>query len=144
MQLINVSIFDQQTKARTEAMAKTREERIKRREEHDKLKLNRYLQNTHSENQEVVIGDERFKLVAGGSKLVRVSGTCLFSYETIPGFLTRNRQQYRNDSEKGCHRRCSVHKKQERESLARSVYPNVTVSLFLVRQSTGNPWYPQY
>ena len=75
LQLINADVYEQTAKARAEAMAKTAEERLRRREEIEKQKLNRYMQSTGHDNSEIVIGNERFKLVAGGSKLVRISGT---------------------------------------------------------------------
>ena len=80
MQLINVSVYDQQTQARAKAMAATREDRARRREERDRLKLNRLLSERREEGDVVEVGQERFKLVAGGSKLVRISGMwCLIS-----------------------------------------------------------------
>jgi hypothetical protein len=76
MQLINASVYDQQTQARAKAIARTAEERSRRREERDRLKLSQYLRSKHSDDHVVEVGQERFKLVAGGSKLVRISGTC--------------------------------------------------------------------
>jgi hypothetical protein len=75
MQLINSSVYDKEVQARTKAMAKTLDDKLQRREAHEKLKLNRFLQDSqdHS-NREVEIGGERYRVTAGGSKLVRLSG----------------------------------------------------------------------
>lgn len=75
MQLINTSVYDKQMKARNEAMAKTVEEKLKRRQAKEQFKINRYLQAAgKSSNHEIVIGGESYQVVANGSKLVRKSG----------------------------------------------------------------------
>lgn len=81
MQLINTSVYDKQMKARNEAMAKTVEEKLKRRQAKEQLKINRYLQTAgKSSNREIVIGGERYQVVANGSKLVRISGAAAIGY----------------------------------------------------------------
>jgi hypothetical protein len=74
MQLINSSVYDQQAQARAKAMARSQEERSRRREDREKLKFNRFLQNSKGHrNQELVVSGERYLVVGNGSKLVRVS-----------------------------------------------------------------------
>ncbi|KAF8540912.1 hypothetical protein BDD12DRAFT_831429 [Trichophaea hybrida] len=75
MQWINSSVYDKEVQARTKAMAKTLDDKLQRKEAYEKLKLNRFLQDPqgHS-NREVEIGGERYRVTAGGSKLVRLSG----------------------------------------------------------------------
>lgn len=88
MQLINTSVYDKQMKARNEAMAKTVEEKLKRREAKEQLKINRYLQEKSS-NHEVVIGGERYQVAANGSKLIRISGEAVISYSRDVRILNR-------------------------------------------------------
>lgn len=71
MQLINTAVYEKQTQARAKAIAKTAEDKRRRREEHEKAKINRFV---HSQGHEIDIGGELFQVSAGGSKLVRVSG----------------------------------------------------------------------
>ena len=74
-QLINSSIYDKEVQARTKAIAKTREEKLLRKEAREKQKFNRYLQDSHGlSTHEIEVGGERFRVTAGGSKLVRLSG----------------------------------------------------------------------
>jgi hypothetical protein len=76
MQLINTAIYSQQAESRVKAIAKTQEEKIRRRETLEKLKFNRFLQNSQgpTANQELVVGGERYRVAVGGSKLVRLTG----------------------------------------------------------------------
>jgi len=74
MQLINVSVYDQHVQDRTKAAAKTLEEKIKRKDALEKSKLNRLIQGSQGATRELEFGGERYQLVAGGNKLVRVSG----------------------------------------------------------------------
>ena len=74
-QLINSSIYDKEVQARTRAIARTREEKLLRKEAREKQKFNRYLQDAHGHStHEIEVGGERFRVTAGGSKLVRLSG----------------------------------------------------------------------
>ncbi|TGZ83066.1 hypothetical protein EX30DRAFT_339299 [Ascodesmis nigricans] len=78
MQLINSSVYDKEMENRSKAIAKTLEEKLKRREAKEQLKMTRYLQSSgHQSNHEVVIAGISYKVVASGSKLVRQSGTSL-------------------------------------------------------------------
>ncbi|KAL7275133.1 hypothetical protein RUND412_001952 [Rhizina undulata] len=81
MQLINSSVYDAQ--ARTKAIEQTRQEKLKKREEREKLKLKRFFQRSqqpssyggaHRPNDahQVEIGGITYRVAAGGSKLVKV------------------------------------------------------------------------
>ncbi|KAH0545028.1 hypothetical protein FGG08_000799 [Glutinoglossum americanum] len=83
MQLINSSVFDKETQARARAMEETRKQKTRHREERQRLKFMRYLQNSSSKlgrpsaplvgdgnaHREVIIGDVRYQVMMGGSKL---------------------------------------------------------------------------
>ncbi|KAI5808104.1 hypothetical protein DFH27DRAFT_295568 [Peziza echinospora] len=89
MQLINSAVYDQQATARAKAMEASRQERLQRRSERQKIKLKRYLQGSQHNsttpygtayggspsvsNHEIVIGGSRYNVSAGGNKLVKVS-----------------------------------------------------------------------
>jgi len=74
MQLINASVYDQHVQDRTKAAAKTLAEKIKRKEALEKSKLNRLMQGSQGATRDLEVGGERYRLAAGGNKLVRVSG----------------------------------------------------------------------
>lgn len=74
MQLINASVYDQHVQDRTKAAAKTLTEKIKRKEALEKSKLNRLMQGSQGAGRELEFGGGRYRLAAGGNKLVRVSG----------------------------------------------------------------------
>ncbi|KAF8455635.1 hypothetical protein BGX38DRAFT_1249061 [Terfezia claveryi] len=89
MQLINSAVYDQQALARAKAMEATRQEKLKRRSERQKLKLKRFLERSKnivpqtygtayggvgaaSSSHEVSVGGIRYHVSAGGNKLVKV------------------------------------------------------------------------
>ena len=91
MQLISSAVYDQQALARAKAMEATRQEKLKRRSERQKLKLKKFLeksQNTApqaygtaycgvgaaSPSHEVNVGGIRYHVSAGGNKLIKVPG----------------------------------------------------------------------
>lgn len=93
MQLINTSVYDKKEEARRNAIEKTRQDKIKQREEREKAKLRNFLKGTNQYNvvdtpgntgaksanvatyqHEVVINGARYKITVNGSKLVKVSG----------------------------------------------------------------------
>ncbi|KAI9868986.1 MAG: hypothetical protein M1813_002809 [Trichoglossum hirsutum] len=88
MQLINSSIFDKETQARARAMEETRKQKTRHKEERQRLKFMRFLQNTSSKSShssvrstdngsarhEVIIGDVRYQVVMEGSKLQKAPG----------------------------------------------------------------------
>lgn len=91
MQLINSAVYDQQALARAKAMEATRQEKLKRRSERQKLKLKRFLERSKnavpqaygtgyggvgaaSSSHEVNVGGIRYHVSAGGNKLVKVPG----------------------------------------------------------------------
>lgn len=77
MQLIKGSVYEQEAGKRAKAMAQSLEERLRRREEKEKFKFNRFLQTsrgTDSSDHEIVVGGEAYRVAANGSKLIRLSG----------------------------------------------------------------------
>ncbi|KAF8426308.1 hypothetical protein EV426DRAFT_632115 [Tirmania nivea] len=89
MQLINSAVYDQQALARAKAMEATRQEKLKRRSERQKLKLKMFLERSKnavpqaygtafggvgaaSSTHEVNVGGVRYHVSAGGNKLVKV------------------------------------------------------------------------
>lgn len=86
MQLINSAVYDQQAVARAKAMEATRQEKLKRRSEKQKLKLKLFFERSKISisqdhtitsaptNQELNIGGMRYLVSAGGNKLVMVPG----------------------------------------------------------------------
>jgi len=92
-QIINTAVYDQQAQARTQAMEKTRLEKLKRREAKEKAKMRTFIQRSEKGNaytssssyhhnaavpssaqHELVFNSVRFYLTHGGSKLVKVPG----------------------------------------------------------------------
>ncbi|KAI9769584.1 MAG: hypothetical protein M1839_003623 [Geoglossum umbratile] len=83
IQLINSSVFDKETQARARAMEETRKQKTRHKEERQRLKFTKYLQNMSSKSShpsvrsagdgnshhEVVIGGVRYQVLMGGSKL---------------------------------------------------------------------------
>lgn len=91
MQLINSSVYDKEMENRSKAIAKTLEEKLKRREAKEQLKMTRYLQSSgHQSNHEVVIAGISYKVVASGSKLVRQSGEDALVPDEYGSFLSRD------------------------------------------------------
>ena len=88
VQLINSSVFDKETQARARAMEETRKQKTRHKEERQRLKFTRYLQNLSlksvhpsvrsasdgGSHHEVIIGDVRYQVLMGGSKLRKVPG----------------------------------------------------------------------
>lgn len=85
MQLINTSVYEQKTQQRTQAMEETRQQKLRAREEREKTKLRSHLNSLASVPQrnttepvahQIFINDIKFIITDGGSKLVKVAGTC--------------------------------------------------------------------
>ncbi|KAI5796643.1 hypothetical protein EDC01DRAFT_652237 [Geopyxis carbonaria] len=77
MQLIKGSVYEQEAFKRAKAMAHSLEERLRRKEEKEKFKFNRFLKTSHgteSSDHEVVVGGETYRVATNGSKLIRLSG----------------------------------------------------------------------
>lgn len=83
VQLINSSILDQETQARSKAMEETRRQKAVKRDERERQKIHEYLNarqtSTHDTSSataihEVVIDGLKFHVLQGGSKLARVRG----------------------------------------------------------------------
>ena len=88
MQLINSSVFDKETRARSKAIEETRIQRAQQRDERERLKIKKHLQflsaaerpstsyptTPKSMLHELIINDIHFRVVDGGSKLSRVAG----------------------------------------------------------------------
>jgi len=90
LQLINPAIFEKQTQDRTKAIEATRKLRLKQRDEHERLKIDRHLQrlgtvplsdptrvrpSATTTNYEIIIQGIKFRITKGGSKLVKTPGT---------------------------------------------------------------------
>lgn len=88
MQLINSSVFDKETRARSKAIEETRRQQAHQRDQREKLKIQKHLQflsaaerpsasyptTPKSMLHELIINDIHFQVVEGGSKLSRVAG----------------------------------------------------------------------
>jgi hypothetical protein len=83
-QLINSAVYDQETKSRAKAIEETRRRRMVLRDQRENAKVNIYAQNQmktafgvpgKASQAELEVNGIRFRLLAGGSKLVRVKGT---------------------------------------------------------------------
>ncbi|KAI9819479.1 MAG: hypothetical protein M1827_006927 [Pycnora praestabilis] len=88
MQLINPSIYEKESQARVKAMEETRKLKNHRRNDRERMKINNHLQrltalSTRSQSStatsgsttsahEVLIHDYRFRVAAGGNKLLKV------------------------------------------------------------------------
>ena len=88
MQLINTSVYDKETQARSKAMEETRRRKAARRDDVEKQKMRRYLQTRVSQPaqatpssalHEILIDGLRFQVLNGGSKLLRNRGEILVS-----------------------------------------------------------------
>ncbi|KAM3077451.1 hypothetical protein ACMFMG_006794 [Clarireedia jacksonii] len=86
LQLINKSYFEKDSQTRSRAIEETRKQRLKQRDDREKLKLSRHLQrigngtsssaiqSSGANNYEVVVNGIRFQVTKNGSKLVKVPG----------------------------------------------------------------------
>lgn len=89
LQLINPAIFEKQSQERARAMEETRKAKLKQRDERERLKFSRHLQNLdatlahgHTRSQssavaskhEIVVQGILFRVVKNGSKLMKVPG----------------------------------------------------------------------
>ncbi|RDW84426.1 hypothetical protein BP6252_02016 [Coleophoma cylindrospora] len=96
LQLINTSIFEKETQTRAKAIEETRQQKLKQRDEREKLKLSKHLQRgaavaAHSTSPgtfEIVVQGIHFQVAKNGSKLVKVSGENL-QRGTTSGFGLR-------------------------------------------------------
>ncbi|KAG8530840.1 uncharacterized protein KY384_004197 [Bacidia gigantensis] len=91
MQLINTNILDKATQARSKAMEQTRQQKAARRDQREKQKIHKFLQDDKtiwsraaaaSNVHEVAVDGLRFKVLNGGSKLFRMRGKT--HYESFP------------------------------------------------------------
>ena len=81
MQLINASILDKTTEARSKAMEETRRQKVLRNEQKEKQRINQFLQarlpSQHTDStttHEIIVDGLRFQVLNGGSKLARLRG----------------------------------------------------------------------
>ncbi|KAF8467725.1 hypothetical protein BDZ91DRAFT_771878 [Kalaharituber pfeilii] len=103
MQLINSAVYDQQAVARARAMEATRQEKLKRKSERQRLKLKRFLERSRNSappsystsygtvaaaNNEITIGDIKYHVSSGGNKLVKVSVCSRHSRKAVVGGVT--------------------------------------------------------
>lgn len=96
MQLINSSVFDKETQARSKAIEETRRQKAQQRDQREKLKIEKHLQFLSAAEQpsaswpttpksmlhELIINGIHFQVVDGGSKLSRVAGKTIEIPET--------------------------------------------------------------
>ncbi|CAZ81827.1 unnamed protein product [Tuber melanosporum] len=77
MQLINTAVYDQHAQARARDLEKTRQTQLMRKEEREKQKLRGYLDRSRDTASQVpfdvLVQGERYKVAAGGSKLIKIS-----------------------------------------------------------------------
>lgn len=94
LQLINPLVFEKQTQDRTKAIEATRKLKLKQRDEHERLKIERHLQrvgtisstdparlqsSSAASNYEIIIQGIKFRVTKGGSKLVKAPGKYTFT-----------------------------------------------------------------
>jgi len=81
LQLINTSIFEKDSQKRVQAIEQTRQQKLKQRDEREKARVVKHFQRGTSlrptgttSNDELDVNGIRFRVVQGGSKLVKVPG----------------------------------------------------------------------
>jgi hypothetical protein len=85
LQLINTSIFEKDSQKRAKAIEQTRQQKLKQKDEREKARIARHLQRGSyngtlmrttgtTANNELDVNGIRFRVVRGGSKLVKVPG----------------------------------------------------------------------
>ncbi|PMD56548.1 uncharacterized protein K444DRAFT_567251 [Hyaloscypha bicolor E] len=85
LQLINTSIFEKDSQKRAKAIEQTRQQKLKQRDEREKARIVQHLQRGNyngpstratgtTANNELDVNGIRFRVVQGGSKLVKVPG----------------------------------------------------------------------
>lgn len=83
VQLINNSVYERKTQQRTQAMAETRQQKLRAKEEREKMKLQNHLQSISGYSQQpastpvahlIFVNDIKFIITDGGSKLIKTSG----------------------------------------------------------------------
>ncbi|PQE04092.1 CCCH zinc finger protein [Rutstroemia sp. NJR-2017a BVV2] len=101
LQLINKSYFEKDSQTRAKAIEETRKQRLKQRDDREKLKLSRHLQrlgngtsssaiqSNGANNYEVFVNGIRFQVTKNGSKLVKVPGeSSSSSHRVVPLFVS--------------------------------------------------------
>ena len=95
MQLINTSILDKTTQARSKAMEETRRKKATRKDQSEKDKIHRFLHTnaqsalsntTSSLSHEILVEGLRFQVLSGGSKLARLRGTQIYRGQFLEGW----------------------------------------------------------
>jgi len=93
MQLINTSIYDKETQVRNKAIEGTRRQKTLRKDQREKLKIERHLKTLapHTGHgvatptvHEVAINGLRFHVLDGGSKLARIRGEIFYEGSHFP------------------------------------------------------------
>ncbi|KAI9647316.1 hypothetical protein NHQ30_003701 [Ciborinia camelliae] len=102
LQLINKSYFEKDSQIRAKAIEETRKQKLKQRDERERLKLSRHLQRlgassdssmmktTGTSNYEVIVNGIRFMVAKNGSKLVKAPGensSFIASHKVVPLFV---------------------------------------------------------
>ncbi|PQE11584.1 CCCH zinc finger protein [Rutstroemia sp. NJR-2017a WRK4] len=101
LQLINKSYFEKDSQTRAKAIEETRKQRLKQRDDREKLKLSRHLQrlgngtsssaiqSNGANSYEVFVNGIRFQVTKNGSKLVKVPGeSSSSSHRVVPLFFS--------------------------------------------------------
>ena len=92
LQLINTSVFGKESQNRAKAIEETRKQKLKQRDERERLKFNRHLQRANGSsalseisprpgkqpgNYEINVNGIQFQVAKSGSKLIKVPGETL-------------------------------------------------------------------
>jgi hypothetical protein len=90
MQLINSAVYDKEKQARAKAMEETRKLKEQRRTDREQSKVLRYAQgpagaSVSTSSQQIIVNDVPFKVVRGGSKLIRISSMSLLNPLVLSG-----------------------------------------------------------
>jgi len=101
MQLINSTIYDKQAQSRNKAIEETRQQKVARRNQREKQKIQRHLQSIVRPSgyamaspsvHEITIHGLRFHVLDGGSKLARIRGNVsAFSISLLKAYKLETR-----------------------------------------------------
>ncbi|KAH8786598.1 hypothetical protein BGZ57DRAFT_881526 [Hyaloscypha finlandica] len=109
LQLINTSIFEKDSQKRAKAIEQTRQQKLKQRDEREKARIVQHLQRGNyngpstratgtTANNELDVNGIRFRVVQGGSKLVKVPGDLNAAKSTPKSALVGGVRFYRSKS----------------------------------------------
>ncbi|PMD39050.1 hypothetical protein L207DRAFT_461767 [Hyaloscypha variabilis F] len=105
LQLINTTIFEKDSQKRAQAIEQTRQQKLKQRDEREKARIVKHLQRGTSvrptgitSNNELDVNGIRFRVVQGGSKLVKVPGDLNAAKSTPKSAMVGGVRFYRSKS----------------------------------------------